>query len=661
MNQKNSALILILKKLKKFRKNIEVPIPSYWDYENLNFTGEYRNKNLYDILIKLIEDILSNKLNDKSEDRIIYSALVRTTTAFDFDNDNKLSLENKYGLRETGTFLRMILLIPLLKKMGVTILYLLPVALNSEKFKKGDAPSIYSIKNFFKLDKYLFDPMIGKYNENLLDIQFKAFIEAYHLSGIKVILDLIPRTAARDNDLIREHPDWFYWVKKEYEDSIKPPFIKELPNTPYFPEYTKFIYNSPETKEHLKKFTFSPDKINKKLWEKTKKNKEDILKNIEKNFNITTAPGFSDVINDSQPLWKEITFLRLYLDHPIYAKKYLEKNQPPYILFDVIKSSRAPGKKPNKKLWKLISGILPFWQKKYGIDGVRIDMAHALPSELEKMIIEKAKKIDKNFILIAEELDINNSAKAKKAGYHSIIGDLWADEPRWKNGNIKKVFKNLKKLKIPILATSETHDTPRTIMRDGKIKLSYFTCALNFIFPNSIPFINSGFEIKEIQPMNKGLDSEFSNIYALPKKDLNYGKLALFDFTSLHWNTKSDDIINLMNFFKNFRDEFPVLKEFNKFNEVDIIPDENYIFSYYYKIKHPLYNYILFIINSNLTKSQKIKINLKFNFRTIENLFELSTYIKKKKFQNNKLKMKIKGRNIIYKIKSGEIVISGIK
>jgi len=59
--------------------------------------------------------------------------------------------------------------------------------------------------------------------------QFKALVQAAHLLGIRIVLDFIPRTAARDSDLIKEHPDWFYWIKIEELASYKPPYVPELP------------------------------------------------------------------------------------------------------------------------------------------------------------------------------------------------------------------------------------------------------------------------------------------------------------------------------------------------------------------------------------------------------------------------------------------------
>ena len=52
------------------------------------------------------------------DESIIYASLVRYTSAWDYDGS---------GCCQSGTFLRMIWLLPMLQKMGVNILYLLPV------------------------------------------------------------------------------------------------------------------------------------------------------------------------------------------------------------------------------------------------------------------------------------------------------------------------------------------------------------------------------------------------------------------------------------------------------------------------------------------------------------------------------------------------------
>ena len=48
-----------------------------------------------------------------------------------------------------------------------------------------------------------------------VDVQFRALVEACHALGMRVICEFVFRTASRDADFIAEHPDWFYWIKRE--------------------------------------------------------------------------------------------------------------------------------------------------------------------------------------------------------------------------------------------------------------------------------------------------------------------------------------------------------------------------------------------------------------------------------------------------------------
>ena len=61
-----------------------------------------------------------------------------------------------------------------------------------------------------------------------------------------------------------------------------------------------------------------------------------------------------------------------------------------------------------------LSNIIPHYQQQYGIDGARIDMGHALPSELVNRIIANARINDKDFCFIAEELQEENAKVFKR-------------------------------------------------------------------------------------------------------------------------------------------------------------------------------------------------------------------------------------------------------
>lgn len=468
---------------------------------------------------------------------VLYSTMIRASGAWDHDRSYTLDLDNFDHLKETGSFVKMLALLPLLKKMGVDTVYMLPISRFSLKDKKGDLGSPYGVASFYDIDPTLKDSLTG--DDMTVEEEFSAFVEACHRMSMRVVIDIIPRTNAVDNDLMRSHPDWFYWIKSSEYDAYKVPYVEGLPNTiPPDPKLMKEVYASPDVKRHIAMFQFDPKTQNQEAWEKIRDNKDiDYVEAIEKTFGLRVAPAFSDHINDVQPPWTDVTFFRMFLDHPKETKGYLgKKKQPPYILFDTIKSNLFAGDIPNMELWETLSGIIPYYQEHYGIDGARIDMGHALPKELLKMIIDKARENDKDFAFIAEELNTDNAEKAKANGYNIIIGNGFWMEPRIWEKKLHKFVYGAPEIALPMFACAETHDTARIAGRDGGKTLARMVTVLNMLLPNLVPFINSGQEVYEAQPMNTGVDCTEQDKYHLDKEDPFYGKLALFDKYAFHYN-----------------------------------------------------------------------------------------------------------------------------
>ncbi len=463
----------------------------------------------------------------------MYSTMIRTSSAWDSDRSGELELSNIYGLKETGTFVKMLALLPLLKKMAIDTLYLLPISKHSTKIKKGDFGSPYAVTNFTELDPNLKDPITA--DAMTIDEEFGALVEACHLLNIRVVIDIIPRTNAIDNDFISKFPEWFYWVKAD--QPYVTPMVDAIETSTY-PDIKslKTVFKDSVIKAHLAKFDHDPKTKDLALWEKVKRSKN-ILEAIKKHYNLTIAPAFSDYINDNQPPWTDITFFRLYLDHPEATKKFLENpdSQAPYVLYDTIKSNLYPGKKPNMPLWETLANIIPSYQKRFGIDGARIDMGHALPKPLLDMIIKKAKAVDPDFAFIAEELNPKYADIAKAFGYNMIIGNGFMMTPRIFTSHAKEHYLKSIDLPVPTFACSETHDTPRIASRYGGERLSTTLTVLNMFMPNGVPFLNAGQEVYEVQPMNLGLDATEADLYHLPENDPYYKKLALFDKVALHY------------------------------------------------------------------------------------------------------------------------------
>jgi hypothetical protein len=432
---------------------------------------------------------------------------------------------------------------PLLAKMGITTLYLLPVVKVSNLFRKGELGCPYAARNFLELDAGQHDPLYGDDPATVVD-EFAVFVECAHRLGMRVMLDIAPRTAARDCDWILEHPEWFYWIGREFGKDWRAPLLPGIQYGTPIPGRLRDIYETPAVRQHLASFRFAPSVTHPREWGQfaaaARVNPpQDLMSAISERFGVTTPPGFSDVINDPQPPWSDVTYLRMYLDHPPEAAGLLPdpKRQPPYVLFDTIKCNLFAGTQPNRELWERLAGIIPFYQQ-FGIDGARVDMAHALPRALERMILDRPRESDPDFCFLAEDLGYHNHAALRKAGYNIVLGPSWYFEPRAHEGLMHKMLADLPDLRIPVMAAAETPDTPRAVVRRGGVAFSRQAVVMNMFLPNAVPMINSGMEAFERQPMNLGLEPGKPGRFALPRSDPQYGKLAFFDPYALHWTNR---------------------------------------------------------------------------------------------------------------------------
>ena len=481
---------------------------------------------------------LSNINKEKSKhhwllESVVYSTHIRTSASWDHDRSFSLDISNFNGMKETGTFIKMLAYLPTLKRMGINSIYLLPITKYSTEHKKGELGSPYAVKSFFDLDENLKEQMTGQ--DMTIEEEFKAFVEACHILDMRVIIDVIPRTNAVNSDFIREHPEWFYWIKANELKNYHSPHVESIGAT-IAPkeEYLEDVFKSKNVQKHLEMFDYNPKEKNPKLYDEIK-DKENYLDLIKEKFNLVVAPAFSDWINDPQPPWSDVTFFRFYFDHPKVSQKYINPNQPPYILYDSIKTNLYPGKKPNKELFDMIKNIIPYFQNNFGIDGARIDMGHALPNELLKMIMDEARIIDPDFGFIAEELDPSHFEQANKKGYNAVVGNGFWMEARYEEQKLKEYIFSSHKYTLPMFASIETHDTPRAASRKGGVEFARMITVLNMFIPKMMPFINSGQEFYEVQPMNLGLDATEQDLYHLDSQDLFYKKLALFDKFALHY------------------------------------------------------------------------------------------------------------------------------
>lgn len=132
-----------------------------------------------------------------------------------------------------GTFKAAQAQLPRLKKLGVDILWLMPIHPIGKENRKGTLGSPYSV-----LDYYAVNPEFGT------EADFKAFVDAAHAQGFKVILDLVANHTAWDHPLAKEHPNWY---EKTWDGQFRP--------TPWW-DWSDIIdldWSKPGVREHVGK------------------------------------------------------------------------------------------------------------------------------------------------------------------------------------------------------------------------------------------------------------------------------------------------------------------------------------------------------------------------------------------------------------------------
>jgi glycosidase len=97
-----------------------------------------------------------------------------------------------------GTFAALTPHLPRLDSLGLDILWLMPVQPIGVKNRKGKLGSYYSIRDYTAIN-----PEFGT------KADAKAFIDAAHQQGFKVILDWVANHSAHDHPWATQHPDWY--------------------------------------------------------------------------------------------------------------------------------------------------------------------------------------------------------------------------------------------------------------------------------------------------------------------------------------------------------------------------------------------------------------------------------------------------------------------
>ncbi|MDD3147827.1 MAG: hypothetical protein PHD82_11025, partial [Candidatus Riflebacteria bacterium] len=243
---------------------------------------------------------------------------------------------------------------------------------------------------------------------------------------------------------------------------------------------------------------------------------------------VVRIPGaFADwPPDDNQPPWGDVTYLRMYRDED---PKNPEFNYIAYNTIRMYDQKLARPELANMPLWQTIIDLVPTYQKKYGIDGVMVDMGHAVPVSLMQQLINQARTIDPDFALLSENFEINHDSV--DAGYNAVVGYAWWVE--YRRDGMYDLLNHVGNQGVPLsfFGAVENHNTPRAAGRPGGESYARYAFLVNTMLPRAIPFIHSGQELGETLPVNTGLDFSNADLEKLQGK-----KLALFDLCGYNWD-----------------------------------------------------------------------------------------------------------------------------
>lgn len=118
-----------------------------------------------------------------------------------------------------------------LKKMGIDIIWLMPVQPIGEIHRKGTLGSYYSVKDYLAVN-----------TEFGTEEDFRNLVSAIHKEGMYVIIDWVANHTSWDNNLVAAHPDWY---RKSRKDTFQSTRWRD------YDDIIEFDYKSPELRKYM--------------------------------------------------------------------------------------------------------------------------------------------------------------------------------------------------------------------------------------------------------------------------------------------------------------------------------------------------------------------------------------------------------------------------
>ncbi len=159
----------------------------------------------------LVSDVVSKRIDfpDEVEDGIFYEVFVR-------------------NYPPNGTIKSVLEDLDRLSRLGVKVIWLMPIHPIGIEKRKGKDGCPYSVKNYYEVD-----PNIGTVKD------LKELVSSAHSKGMKVIIDVVLNHSAWDNPLRKEHPEFY-----------KPPERAFAPRAGWS-DVIDFDYSNPELRDFM--------------------------------------------------------------------------------------------------------------------------------------------------------------------------------------------------------------------------------------------------------------------------------------------------------------------------------------------------------------------------------------------------------------------------
>ncbi|WP_339846637.1 alpha-amylase family glycosyl hydrolase [uncultured Dokdonia sp.] len=165
-------------------------------------------------LAVIVTTLCSCEFNTTNETPAFAKALSNTSFQFD-ETMEESSVIYEVNIRQyspEGTFTSFTKDIPVLKELGIKILWVMPIFPISETNRKGSLGSYYAVSDFREVN-----PEFG----TLQDVD--NMIKVAHEHGIAVVLDWVPNHTGWNHTWITKHPEWYTQNDKgEIVDPIDP-------------------------------------------------------------------------------------------------------------------------------------------------------------------------------------------------------------------------------------------------------------------------------------------------------------------------------------------------------------------------------------------------------------------------------------------------------